>query len=157
MGVNKKKLQLQLSTDTGKSVIMKDISNIALAAKRERHGTKNNLSKCVDMLRITYNCTVDISTDDDDNFCGLFIQDREMQETFGAFPEIIFLDATYKLLDLQFPVYLFVAEDSNEPTSQVIELLDDLEITYKYLLSKRPQEQIKSFVNCSLVMLFGRS
>ena len=36
-----------------------------------------------------------------------------MRETFTAFPEILFLDATYKLLDLQFPVYLFVCEDSN--------------------------------------------
>ena len=113
MGVNKKKLQQQLSTETGKAVVMKDLSNIALSAKRERHGTRNDLSKCVDMLRTKYNCTVDISTDEEDNFCGLFIQDREMTETFQAFPEIIFLDATYKLLDLQFPVYLFVSEDSN--------------------------------------------
>ena len=36
-----------------------------------------------------------------------------MRETFTAFLEIFFLDATYKLLDLQFPVYLFVREDAN--------------------------------------------
>ena len=36
-----------------------------------------------------------------------------MRSTFEVYPEIIFLDATYKLLELKFPVYLFVVEDAN--------------------------------------------
>ena len=36
-----------------------------------------------------------------------------MRHTFAAFLEIIFFDATYKLLELQFLVYLFICEDSN--------------------------------------------
>ena len=36
-----------------------------------------------------------------------------MRDTFMVYPEILFMDATYKLLQLQFPVYLFVVEDSN--------------------------------------------
>ena len=60
---------------------MKDLSNLALAAKRKRHGSKNDLSKCVDMLPTTYNCTVDILTVEEDNLCGIFIQVRDMQET----------------------------------------------------------------------------
>ena len=55
----------------------------------------------------------DISTDAGDNFCGLFIQDNDMRETFEAYPEIIFVEATYKLVDLQFSVYLLACEDSN--------------------------------------------
>ena len=92
---------------------LKDLSNIALSAKRKQHATKDDLSKCVDMLCKNYNYSVDISTDEDDTFCGLFVQDYEMEETFTAFPAILFLDATYKPLDLQFPEYLFVCEDSN--------------------------------------------
>ena len=113
MGANNKKLQQQLSLETGKSVLLKDLSNIALSAKRKHHATKNDLSQCVDMLRKNYNCSIDISTDENDTFCGLFVQDKEMRETFAAYPEILFMDATYKLLDLQFPVYLFVCEDPN--------------------------------------------
>ena len=37
-----------------------------------------------------------------------------MRSTFHVYPEIAFLDATYKLLELKFPVYLFVVEDANE-------------------------------------------
>ena len=36
-----------------------------------------------------------------------------MRHTFAAFLEMIFFDATYKLLELQYPVYLFICEDSN--------------------------------------------
>ena len=71
------------------------------------------------MLRNLHRCTVDISTDPDDNFCGLFIQDEHMRRVFDAYPEIIFFDATYKLLELQFPVYLFVVEDANGETDIV--------------------------------------
>ena len=43
----------------------------------------------------------------------IFVQDEQMRATFAAYPEIFFLDATYKLLELNFPVYLFVVEDAN--------------------------------------------
>ena len=42
-----------------------------------------------------------------------FFQDVEMREAFKAYPEIIFIDATYKLLELGLPVYLMLYEDSN--------------------------------------------
>ena len=49
----------------------------------------------------------------------IFVQDNDMRETLAAFPEIIFVDPTYKLLELQFPVYLFACEDSNGSTEIV--------------------------------------
>ena len=119
MGANKKRVQHRLQLETGKRVVMKDLTNIHNAAKRKHHTTKNDLAKCVDMLRNLHRCTVDISTDPDDNFCGLFIQDEHMRRVFDAYPEIIFFDATYKLLELQFPVYLFVVEDANGETEIV--------------------------------------
>lgn len=36
-----------------------------------------------------------------------------MLDTFHAYPEIIFIDATYKLLELGLPTYLMLCEDSN--------------------------------------------
>ena len=79
----------------------------------KKHTTKNDLNECVAFLRSKHNCSVDILADENDIFCGIFIQDPEMRETFAAFPEILFLDATYKLLELSYPVYLFLCEDSN--------------------------------------------
>ena len=36
-----------------------------------------------------------------------------MKEVFKAYPELIFVDATYKLLNLGFPTFLILSEDSN--------------------------------------------
>ena len=46
------------------------------------------------------------------NFKGLFFQDGQMKHVFQAYPEIIIIDATYKLLELGLPMYLLLSEDS---------------------------------------------
>lgn len=56
---------------------------------------------------------VEILTDDKETFKGLFFQDKHMIQAFGAYPELLCLDATYKLLDLRLPIYLMLVEDSN--------------------------------------------
>ena len=116
MNINKKKLQHQLQSDTGKSVLLKDLTNIMTMAKQRDGATRNDLDACVDELRRVHNCEVDICTSQENDFYGLFAQDSKMKQTFSAFPEIFFLDATYKLLELQFPVYIFACEDSNGAT-----------------------------------------
>ena len=106
MNVNKKKLQHQLQSETGKSVLLKDLTNIMTMAKQRDGTTRNDLDACVDELRRVHNCEVDICASQENDFYGLFAQDSKMKQTFSAFPEIFFLDATYKLLELQFPVYI---------------------------------------------------
>ena len=36
-----------------------------------------------------------------------------MRKTFASFPELLFLDATYKHNDLRMPVYVMLVEDGN--------------------------------------------
>ena len=43
----------------------------------------------------------------------MFFQDKQMKDAFSAYPELIFLDATYKLLQLGLPTYIMLCEDSN--------------------------------------------
>ena len=38
---------------------------------------------------------------------------QDMVEAFRAYPEMLCIDATYKLLNLGLPVYLLLCEDSN--------------------------------------------
>ena len=57
--------------------------------------------------------TVEILCDEDCNMKGLFFQDPSMKQSFQAYPEIVFLDATYKLLQIGTPTYLMLVEDSN--------------------------------------------
>jgi len=44
-------------------------------------------------------------------FIGLLFQDLQMKEAFDTYPEIVFVDATYKLSQLGVPTYLFLCED----------------------------------------------
>ena len=44
---------------------------------------------------------------------GIFFQDEEMKLMYDKFPEILFVDATYKLNDLHMPLYVFLVEDGN--------------------------------------------
>lgn len=44
---------------------------------------------------------------------GIFFQDKEMQQVLSAYPELVCIDATYKLLELRFPVYVMLVEDGN--------------------------------------------
>ena len=36
-----------------------------------------------------------------------------MKESFAAYPEVLFVDATYKLLHLRAPVFILMVEDGN--------------------------------------------
>ncbi len=50
-------------------------------------------------------------TDSERNLKG--VQDEQMKDAFKAYPELLCIDATYKLLELGLPVYIMVSEDSN--------------------------------------------
>lgn len=56
---------------------------------------------------------MDVYSDEQKQFKGLFFQDSSMKQCFDSYPEIIFLDATYKLLEIGVPAYLLLCEDSN--------------------------------------------
>ena len=57
--------------------------------------------------------SVDIYSDDAKNLKGIFFQDEPMQLAFKAYPELLCVDVTYKLLKLGLPLYIMVCEDSN--------------------------------------------
>ena len=44
---------------------------------------------------------------------GLLFQDGIMKTTFASFPEVLMIDATYKLNELRMPLYLMLVIDSN--------------------------------------------
>ena len=50
---------------------------------------------------------------DDNVVLGLLYQDQEMKSLFQAFPEVLFVDATYCMNNRQMALYLLVVEDGN--------------------------------------------
>lgn len=68
---------------------------------------------CYCHISFLLGASVDVYSDGDNNLKGIFFQDQQMKSAFKAYPELLCIDATYKLLELGLPVYILVCEDSN--------------------------------------------
>jgi zinc finger SWIM domain-containing protein 3 len=108
---NKKIVQQRLQAETGQIITLKDLSNIASRMKASMKS--NDLQDVVSLLTQRDGSYVEILVDNEDNFKGLVYQDKYMQEVFKAYPELVLVDATYKLLDSRMPVYLILSIDGN--------------------------------------------
>ena len=95
LGANKKLIQAKINAETGKNVPLKAIHNI----KRFQKVGLDSISFIIDILKNEYNSVVNILSNDNNNVCGIFFMDKQMLNTLNLFPELLMLDATYKLLD----------------------------------------------------------
>ena len=50
---------------------------------------------------------------------AIYFQTEEMKDTFKSYPEILFIDATYKLNDLRMPLYVLLTVDGNGESEMV--------------------------------------
>ena len=57
--------------------------------------------------------TVEVFKADENMFTGIFFQDYQMKLNFASYPEVLMIDATYKLNDLRMPLYLMMIVDGN--------------------------------------------
>lgn len=80
--------------------------------------------------------SVDVLVDESNMFMGLFFQDSEMKSIFNSYPELVCVDATYKLLELRFPVYIMLVEDGNGQS----------EVAAVFLLLEETEQSIKSMI-----------
>ena len=67
--------------------------------------------------------SVNVVFSDNNMLQGIFFQDEEMKQAFLAFPELLCIDATYKLLELRFPLYIILIEDGNGHSEVAAEFL----------------------------------
>ena len=56
---------------------------------------------------------MEILVDHDKNFKEIFFQDLQMQKVYEKFPDILLVDAAYKLLELRMPIYLLISIDGD--------------------------------------------
>ncbi|XP_062522977.1 zinc finger SWIM domain-containing protein 1-like [Corticium candelabrum] len=76
-------------------------------------------------------------TNDQKELLGVHFQDDQMKRAFDAYPEILFIDATYKLLELQFPLYIILIEDGNGQSeiASAFLLLEETETSLSKIMS----------------------
>lgn len=104
MKVNKKILQNDLMQTHDKIITLKDIHNLVL--------TKSPVTDALKNLVNTYenksNVDLEILKNENNQLQAIFYQDAEMKRIFSLCPEILFIDAIYKLNDLRLPLYVFL-------------------------------------------------
>jgi len=71
---------------------------------------------CIMFALLRVGADVELYSDPEKHLQGLFWQDREMKKSFAAFPELVCIDATYKLLELGLPGYEMICVDPNGQT-----------------------------------------
>lgn len=54
-----------------------------------------------------------ITSEDGNDLQGIYIQDEPMRKYFTLYPELIIVDATYKVNDRRMPLFIMLVVDSN--------------------------------------------
>jgi len=108
---NHKLVQQHLQNTTGKVILLKDIANIRFKLRKQY--MPNNLTEVMSQLQRHEDCVANVLATEENVFRGIFYQDQYMQEVFKSDPEMLFCDATYKLLDLRLAVYILLVMDGN--------------------------------------------
>lgn len=63
-------------------------------------------------MHTKYNCSVlDIVKDNTNMFSGLFFQDNGLVRMYQHYPDIVFIDGTYKLHSNNASTYIFIGVD----------------------------------------------
>jgi len=117
---NSKLVQHTLHSTSGKVVLLKDIANMRYKLKHQ--STPNNVTEVLKQLQRHADCVVKALANEENTFRGIFYQDQSMQEVFRSYPEMLLCDATYKLLDRGFTVYILLAVDGNGQ-SQIVAVM----------------------------------
>ena len=108
---------------------------------------QNDLDHVINLLRDQPGSVSEVIIDEEKNFKGFVYQDEYMRNMHRKFPEIIMVDATYKLLDLRMPLYLLLAIDG-DGISEIVGL---------FILAEETQSVIESavtiFSRCNLRVL----
>ena len=138
---DKKLLQNEYSKLTGQKILVKDIQNIAQRAKKEFNKKDENKTEARDLddwIKERYpSVETEYVIDNNNIMTGLFFQDAEMKSTFSRFPEVLLVDATHKVNNLNMPLYAMLAIDGNGE-SQIVGF---------YLTQDETEPSIRAMVN----------
>ena len=132
---NAKLIQRKVERSIGKKITLKDISNIKQKMKYDI--SKNDIEPVIDLLKCKANSTVEVFVSKENEFLGSLYQDEYMKNLYNMFPEILLVDAVYKLLDLRIPGYLLLTVDGDD-LSQIAAL---------FIVAEETKEIIQTVLN----------
>lgn len=112
---NPRLVQGQLKQKLNKTVLVKDIYNINARLKSSGNDgiTRTVLEEIYEDLNKYEGVVAEIMVSEENVLEGIFIQDQRMQQYFDLYPEVIIVDATYKLNDRRMPLFVMLVIDGN--------------------------------------------
>ena len=116
MHANKKLVQQHIFQSSGKVVLLKDLHNIKA---RTQKSSGNDLQALVEEMQRVADSVTKLVLSNEDELRAVFYQDEKMKHAHAKFPELLLLNATYKLNDLRKPLYVLMVVDGNSE-SQVV-------------------------------------
>ncbi|KAL7297529.1 hypothetical protein TKK_0009890 [Trichogramma kaykai] len=113
-GIHAKIIDL-LRKEYGITISSKDASNVKYAVKAKQ---PKSLDAVLDLLK-QRDLIYEVKESEGNVFQGLFITSTSWIKMYQAWPELVFMDSTYKLIDLEYPVNIAAIVDGNGCTKVV--------------------------------------
>lgn len=106
VGGNKQKIRLLLVEKRDCPPIrLKQLHNLQTNI-RQGSATGTDLDKLLIEMQKIPDATIKIAVDHDDNLVGIYFQDGRMKKFYEMYPEVILIDATYKLNNRRMPLFV---------------------------------------------------
>ena len=135
---NRKLVRQHFAEKTGKTLIMRDIHNIAWNLKCQ--GSKSASSSPVeDLCKWVVEKYPSMKLEvvlEDGTVVGLFFQDPQMMSAFDRFPEVVLMDATYKTNNQDMALYMMLCIDGN----------GESQVAASFLIQKEDETSIQKMI-----------
>ena len=114
----------ELRTTTGKAITHKDVHNLRAKFNKERKGLLSDEAYLLQELKNISHSDVgaitQVRTNENGEVFAVYLQTSYMQKVFRKFPELCFLDGTYKTNYYRMPLYTIMVEDGNGVSIPVV-------------------------------------
>lgn len=113
---NARLLQLEVKKNFEVSLSLKDIHNVKSKLKASELNSHNRspLESIYDELQKGDGMIAEIITSAENNeLQGIYVQDARMRKYFQLYPELLIVDATYKVNDRRMPLFVVLVVDGN--------------------------------------------
>lgn len=116
-GANTQKIKnILMQRRGGRPVSLKSIHNIHSKFKRNIEqlvGQQTQLEKLLENMQQIPNSRVKVAVNENNELLGILFQDERMAMLYNKYPELLLVDATYKLNNRRIPLFILVVVDGN--------------------------------------------
>ncbi len=116
-GANTQKIKnILMARRGGRPVSLKSIHNIHTKLRRDVEqliADQTELEKLLENMKSIPNARVKVAVNDENELLGILFQDERMAKIYEKYPELLLVDATYKLNNRRIPLFILLVVDGN--------------------------------------------